>query len=46
MAQFAFNNSVAIMGISPFYTNYEKHPSIEKEPIGIKLIAEKAQVLV
>ena len=42
MAQFAFNNSVAIMGISPFYINYGKYLSIEKELIGVKLIVEKA----
>ena len=46
MAQFAFNNSVAITGISPFYANYRKHPSIKKEPIDIKPIAEKAQISV
>ena len=42
MAQFAFNNSVAIIGISPFYANYGKYPSIEKELMGVKPIAEKA----
>ena len=46
MAQFAFNNSAAVTGISPFYANYGKHPSIEKEPMGVKPIAEKAQVSV
>ena len=46
MAQFAFNNSVAITGISPFYANYRKHLSIKKELIDIKPIAEKAQILV
>ena len=42
MAQFVFNNSVAVTGILPFYANYGKHPSIEKELIGVKPIAEKA----
>ena len=42
MAQFAFNNSVAIIGISPFYTNYEKYLSIKKELMSVKPIIEKA----
>ena len=46
MAQFAFNNSVAMIGISPFFANYGKHSSIEKTPKGIKPLLEKAYVLV
>ena len=42
MAQFAFNNSIAIIRISPFYANYRKYLSIKKELIGIKPITEKA----
>ena len=44
MAQFAFNNSAAVTGISPFYTNYGKHPNISRDLRGIKPIAEKANV--
>ena len=44
MAQFTFNNSVAMTGISPFFTNYGKHPSIEKTPKGVKPLSEKAYV--
>ena len=46
MAQFIFNNSASVIGISPFYTNYRKHPNISKDLRGIKLIAEKANVLI
>ena len=46
MAQFAFNNSVLITGISPFYINYGKHPNISRDPRGVKLIADKANVAV
>ena len=46
IAQFAFNNSAAIIEILPFYINYGKYPSIEKKLIDIKPIAEKAQILV
>ena len=44
MAQFAFNNSASVTGISPFYANFGKHPNIIKEPKGLKPIAEKANV--
>ena len=44
MAQFAFNNSVAIIGISPFFANYGKHPSTKKTPKGIKPLSEKAYI--
>ena len=46
MAQFAFNNSAAVTGISPFYANYGKHPEIAREPKGLKPMSEKAQVSV
>ena len=44
MAQFAFNNSAAMTGISPFFANYGKHPSIEKTPKEVKPLSEKAHV--
>ena len=44
MAQFVFNNSVAIIGISPFFANYGKHSSIEKIFKGIKLLLEKVYI--
>ena len=44
IAQFAFNNSAAMTGISPFFANYGKHPSIEKTPKGVKPLSEKAHV--
>ena len=44
MAQFAFNNSAAVTGISSFFANYGKHPSIEKTPKGVKPLSEKAHV--
>lgn len=46
IAQFAFNNHKSITGISPFYANYGKHPNIERDPRGLKPIAEKAQISV
>ena len=46
MAQFAFNNSVAITGILPFFTNYEKHPGISKASKGLKPLLKKANILV
>jgi len=46
MAQFAFNNNASVTGISPFYANYGKHPRIDRDPKGIKPIAEKAQLTV
>jgi hypothetical protein len=46
IAQFAFNNSTAVTGISPFYANYGRHPNIDKDPRGIKPIAEKAKISV
>ena len=44
MAQFVFNNSVLVTRISPFYANFGKHPNMMKEPKGLKLIAEKANI--
>ena len=44
MAQFAFNNSAAIIGILPFFANYGKHPSIEKTPKGVRPLSERAHV--
>ena len=44
MAQFAFNNSALVTGISPFYANFGKHPNMMREPKGLKPIAEKANI--
>ena len=44
ITQFTFNNSVAITGISPFFANYGKYPSIEKTPKGVKPLLEKVYV--
>ena len=46
MAQFAFNNSMAVTGVSPFYANYGQHPNIENDPRGLKPIAERARISV
>ena len=46
MAQFAFNNSVAVTGILPFFVNYEKHLGISKASKGLKSLSEKANILV
>ena len=46
MAQFAFNNSAAITGISPFFTNYGKHLGMSKASKGLKPLSEKANILV
>ena len=46
MAQFAFNNSAAVTGISPFYANYGRNPNIARDPRGLKPIAERAMVKV
>ena len=46
IAQFAYNNSTAVTNISPFYANYGKHPNIDKDPRGIKPVAEKARISV
>ena len=46
MAQFAFNNSAAVTGVSPFYANYGKHPNIDRDPRGIRPMAEKANTTV
>ena len=46
MAQFAFNNSISIVEILPFYTNFGKHSNIIKELKELKLIVEKANILV
>ena len=44
MAQFVFNNSVAVIGISPFFANYDKYPNIEKTPKEVKPLLEKVYV--
>jgi hypothetical protein len=44
IAQFAFNNNKSVTGISPFYANYGRHPELSRESIGLKPIAQKAQV--
>ena len=46
MTQFIFNNSAAVTGLSPFYTNYGKYPNISRDLRGIKPIAERANVLI
>ena len=46
MTQFAFNNSVAIIEISPFFVNYEKYLSISKISIESRPLLEKANILV
>jgi len=46
LAQFAFNNSASVTGISPFYANYGYHPNISRDPQGVKPIAERAKVSV
>ena len=43
-AQFAYNNSAAQTGISPFFANYGKHPKLDKEPRGLQPVADKAQL--
>ena len=44
IAQFAFNNSAFITGISSFYANYGKYPNISRDPRGLKSIAEKVNI--
>ena len=44
MAQFAFNNSVAVIDILSFFTNYSKYLSIEKTLKGVKPLLEKVYV--
>ena len=46
MTQFVFNNSVSVIRISLFYVNFGKHPNIMKELKGLKLITERANILV
>ena len=46
MAQFVFNNSASVTGISPFYANYGKYPNISRNPNWLKPIAEKANISV
>ena len=46
MAQFVFNNSVSVVGISLFYTNFGKYPNMMKELKGLKLIAKRANISV
>jgi len=46
IAQFAFNNKASVTGISPFYANYGRHPTIERDPLGIRPMAEKAKIAV
>jgi transposase InsO family protein len=43
-AQFAYNNSAASTGISPFFANYGKHPKTDRNPKGVKPVADKAQI--
>ena len=46
MAQFVFNNSVAMIGILPFFINYRKHLGISKVFKGLKPLLEKVNILV
>ena len=46
IAQFAYNNSTAVTGISPYYANYGRHPSIDKDARGMKPLAGKARISV
>ena len=46
MAQFAFNNSIAVIGISSFFANYDKYLNIEKKLRGVKLLLERVYVSV
>ena len=41
-----FNNSALIIGVSPFYANYGFYLNMIRELKGIKLITEKANILV
>ena len=44
MAQFAFNNSASVTGISPFYANYGKHLNVDMEPRGLRPMSKKVNV--
>jgi RNase H-like domain found in reverse transcriptase/Integrase zinc binding domain/Chromo (CHRromatin Organisation MOdifier) domain len=46
VAQFAFNNNASATGVSPFFANYGFHPNLNRDPKGIKPIAEKANISV
>ena len=46
MAQFTFNNSIAVIDILSFFINYGKYPSIKKTLKEIKLLLEKAYILI
>ena len=46
LAQFAFNNSDCVTGVSPFYANYGFHPKAYGTAKGLKPIAQKASVAV
>ena len=44
MAQFVFNNSASVIGISPFYANYRKYPNISKDLQGLRPIIKRANI--
>jgi hypothetical protein len=44
IAQFAFNNSIAVTGISPFYANYGVHPKISSESLNRRAQGEASCV--
>ena len=44
MAQFAFNNSIVVIDISPFFINYSKYLSIKKILKEIKPLLERAYI--
>ena len=46
MAQFVFNNSIAMIGISSFFANYGKYLNIEKTLRGVKPLSERAHISV
>ena len=44
VAEFSFNNSTSVTGISPFYANYGRHPRFDQDVRGIKPVAQRAQI--
>jgi transposase InsO family protein len=44
IAEFAYNNSASITGISPFFANYGRHPRFDMDIRGMKPVAERAQI--
>ena len=44
MAQFAYNNHISALGVTPFYANYGRHPTIEEETSVTAPIAQRARI--